>query len=359
MRVSNGVTSVIMNYVKKLQGQSVQLDFIALYNRESPYVDELEQMGCGFWILPQKSGKIDFVRSYQMIRRILQDGNYDIVHSHLTGKYSVLLEGLAKFYHVPCRVLHSHNPRDIHDLKSRMRSWLYDNLNVYFSNYYAACSISAGRSYFKKRKFVVIKNAITVEKYAYSKEAREKGRRELGISEKKIVVGTVCRQTYQKNPFFLVDVFEKFYKMNPDSILIWVGTGELIESVSTYVKKKGLDDQIQFVGNRSDMKEMYSTMDLFLLPSKFEGLGIVFIEAQACGLLSFASCDVPNDVKVTELLHQISLNDSAEQWAVRMSSAYKKLGKVNRENAAEQVKKSGYDIQENNDLYSFYKNILI
>ena len=358
MRVSNGVTSVIMNYVRNLQGDDFQLDFISLYNRESPYIEEIKGKGCNLWVLPIRKEKIDFIDSYKMMSTILKTGNYDIVHSHLTGKYSVMLMKLAKHYHVPCRVLHSHNPRDMHNIKNMLRSLVYDNLNVHLSNFYIACSESAGKSIFKKKKFTVIKNTIEIEKYLYSSEARIRGRKELGISRDIIVIGTVCRQTYQKNPYFLVDIFDEFHKLKPDSVLIWIGTGELMNSIQEYVNKKELNQYIQFIGNRSDMKEMYSSMDIFLLPSKYEGLGIVLLEAQTCGLLSFTSTEVPEDVKITDHFYQISLKESPNLWAKKMNDLYENHKNLNRTHNIREIEQKGYSTKDNQELYLYYKQIM-
>ncbi len=137
---------------------------------------------------------------------------------------------------------------------------------------------------------------------------------------------------------------------------MWVGTGELEQEVKKYIGNKGLDNAVISMGNQTDMKAMYSAMDLFLLPSLYEGLGIVFIEAQANGLPVLASGVVPRDTEVTELIHYISLKKDAKGWVYELEQCLnnKEIGK--RTLYAEMVRLRGYDKKNNHDLLQYYKS---
>ena len=151
-------------------------------------------------------------------------------------------------------------------------------------------------------------------------------------------------------------MFEQYHKKINDSVLMWVGTGELEQEVKKYVGNRGLANAVISMGNQTDMKAMYSAMDLFLLPSLYEGLGIVFIEAQANGLPVLASDVVPQDTGVTELIHYISLKKDAKDWAYELELCLNNKEIKKRTLYAEIVKSQGYDKKSNHDLLQYYRS---
>ena len=132
------------------------------------------------------------------------------------------------------------------------------------------------------------------------------------------------------------------------------------EEVKGMVHKLGLENSVFFLGSREDMNNVYSAMDCFVLPSLYEGLGIVFVEAQSTGVMTIASDVVPEDTKITDLIEYISLNISAKEWAEHILNRYKQYGRLSEEQRmgyCSKVREAGYDREFNNDLCEFYKNL--
>ena len=209
---------------------------------------------------------------------------------------------------------------------------------------------------FGHRKFYVIRNTIDTNLIYYSEQKRNELRKELSIKENDFVYGTVCRQTYQKNPYFLIDVFEQIALRKENAKFVWAGTGELETEIKQYAESKKLGSRIQFIGNRDDMAGVYSMMDCFILPSHYEGLGIVFIEAQACGVPIYASDVVPKDVMLTHLMHYVSLKKPASEWAEIIATDHINYG--NRSAYKTTIIDKKYDKANNNDLVEYYESLV-
>ena len=146
--------------------------------------------------------------------------------------------------------------------------------------------------------------------------------------------------TTEKNPLFVIKVFSEILKKNPSAILLYAGTGSMEAEVKNSAKETGISNSVKFLGMRRDMDQLYQVADVFLLPSKYEGLPVSLIEAQAAGLPSYTSTAVTEEVAITQLLNRISLDQSAKEWAEIILMA----GKVQRENMKELIEKAGYSI---------------
>lgn len=371
VRVSNGVTSVIMNHYKKLLDNGYVVDFCAMYNWGSPYVDEIIACGSNYYVLPQadgvsnavvsgdatREGTPDKKQSEVFLKKLIVRNQYDIIHVHIVGKYALMALKIARECGVAYRIFHSHNPIFINDLHSLLFTLFYDTQCKYYANRYLACSSIAGKSTFRKRTYSIIKNTIDTKEICYTDEGRKRVRRELGIGEDVLLFGTVCRQTYQKNPYFIVDIYASLKKLQPKSRFIWIGSGELEQEVIEYAKSKGLEKEMIFLGNKLQMADFYSAMDVFILPSRYEGLGIVFIEAQSCGLLTYASDVVPKDTQITDLIQYISLKESTDAWAKKISLGINKISA--RSKYSNLVLAAGFDKNCNNDLVDYYNKYCV
>lgn len=188
----------------------------------------------------------------------------------------------------------------------------------------------------------ILSGHIEVDNFKYEQEVEKKYRKEFGL-ENKFVVGCVGRFAYQKNYEFLAEIFSEIRKKNKTAVLVCVGDeGGMKEIVLEKFKKLKVMDSLRLLGIREDVAQIMQMFDVFVLPSRWEGLGIVYIEAQAAGVQTFASDVVPKEAKVTELLHYISLKKSPEVWA-REILKYEN-GYVKRD-TTEEIKKKGYNIQ--------------
>ncbi|WP_462289299.1 glycosyltransferase [Holdemanella biformis] len=146
-------------------------------------------------------------------------------------------------------------------------------------------------------------------------------------------------------------------KIEPKAFLLWVGDGELKNNVEKKLYDMGLERDVQFVGRKPNVQEWYSAMDLFFLPSVFEGMGIVFLEAQCTGLPCVGSSNVPIETEITELMHRISLKDNEKIWAIQMKKILDES--INRKTRDKDFidKEYTHDLTQN-DLRDYYNYLL-
>lgn len=163
-------------------------------------------------------------------------------------------------------------------------------------------------------KFEVIFNAIDRKKFQFDQSVREEVRKELNV-ENKLVIGHVGNFCYQKNHVFLIEIFREVLKKNPNAELLLIGKGVQFESIRSKVKEMGIDSFVHFLGWRKDVERLFQAMDLFLLPSNFEGLPLVGVEAQSSGLPCVMSDTITREAKITEKCDFLSFKNTAEEWA--------------------------------------------
>ena len=185
-------------------------------------------------------------------------------------------------------------------------------------------------------------NGIEVERFRYNEEVRREVRRELNV-EDKIVIGHAGRFMQQKNHMFLLDIFRKIHDRNPDTVLLLCGEGRLEEDIRRKVKELELEDHVRFLGVRPDMDRMYQGFDLFLLPSLWEGLPVVGIEAQTSGLPILMSDVITPEVEVTPCVKKLSLKTSPEVWA---QTALDMIREHQRQDEYQRIVDAGFDIRE-------------
>ena len=170
---------------------------------------------------------------------------------------------------------------------------------------------------------------------------REEKRKELNIKKDTFVIGHIGRFMPVKNHEFIIDVFNEIHKENKNTLLLLVGQGPLMDEIKEKVKKLKLTRYVKFLGQRTDVNELYQAFDTFIFPSLYEGLGMVAIEAQASGLPCVASTEVPSIVKVTDCLEFLELEDTINTWK---NTILEKIN-IKRKNYVTEIKKAGYDIK--------------
>ena len=347
---ADGSAAAIMNYYQALVDDGWKVDFLLVQKTENDRTKAISQQGGRIFTLPQCNKY--FPQVAKQIAGVVQNGKYDVVHVNIPGHvaYRTLLQ--AEKAHVPVRIFHCHNPRNCLNWKTRISTRIYDTLCLRHANRRAACSKSAGFSRFGHRSFWVVKNLIEPSGFFFDPAARDKIRKRLGV-EDGVIVGVVGRITPQKNPLFLVDCFAAFQKVEPRAFLLWIGEGELKQKVKQRLEEKGLEKVSCFPGTIREVGKWYSAMDLFLLPSKFEGLGIAFLEAQCSGLPCFGSDGVPAEAAVTELMHRISLQKRPEEWAVEIQRTMEQ--KEERRSRGETFQQAGYTLKSgSHELFQLY-----
>ena len=350
--VANGVASFVMNYLRNLNHDEVQVDIASYKEGDSIYYAEVEAAGGKMFFLP---GIKNIPAHIKACNKILSEGQYDIVHDN-TLHISIPMMWCAKRKDVPVRILHSHNSKLGETPAKELRNQIFRPVLCSLATDYLACSELAGKAMFSDRKFTVLPNVIQTEKYHFDEDIRALIRQKMDAADK-FVVGTVGRLAEQKNPFFAIDVFECLLKAVPNAEYWWVGSGPLEEAVQDYVSKKGLAEHIKLLGSRNDVTDLYQGMDVFFLPSLFEGLPVTGVEAQAMGLPMIVSDTVTKEMVYTDLVDYVSLNSSKEIWAEHLKKVVEK--NLNRNYYRNDLRKSCFsDVGCGNRLEEIYKNFL-
>ena len=338
-----GVQAVLQNYYSHMNQNEYIFDFVVMGSEVGELEEWFESRGSRVYHVPPRS--VNFRKNTKEIKQIIKNGKYDVVHCHQDYK-SLIAIIIAKLYGVKTRIVHCHQAFPKESSKIRIVRGLSTLLLKCFANVFIGCGEDAARWLYgermlKKKKAIVLNNAIDIEKYAFSEDKRKQIRRELGL-ENKLVLGNAARFTYQKNHKLLIDIFAKFHAQNTQSVLLLAGDGELMTETKAYCNQLGIDDSVIFLGVRSDIYDLLSAMDVFLLPSRFEGLALIMIEAQANGIPSVCSPFVTRELGLQQNVLFVPESDyeNTETW----SSVIEEAIDIGRLKDVTTLSKAGFDI---------------
>lgn len=339
-----GIETMLMNYYRHIDRTKVQFDFLVNKPKKGNYDEEILKMGGKIYLSPGLN-PINYGKYIKFTERIFkEEPKIKILHAHNEAMGLYALNG-AKKYGIKARIAHAHNTRIIKDykypLKMLCKCFLASSATELWS-----CGTDAGIYFFGKKKWQkkghIMRNAVETEKFEFSREIRDKIRKKYHM-ENKTVIGHVGRFNVQKNHKRLLEIFASFLKTNPDALLFLIGEGELLEETKKTAKRLQIEDKVIFAGLSENVNEMYMAMDIFLMPSLFEGLPVVGIEAQATGLACIFSDNITKEVLLTNNAHALSLEKSNEEWAKEIQKALAE--KNDRSAAKEKIKEAGYDIK--------------
>ena len=339
----DGIASYVMNYYKNINLNEFQIDFLISKSDNGvndDYKKIIEKNG-GKIILKHNIKNTNIIKEIKTIKKLFKENNYDIVHSHIINMGYFYLK-YAKKNGIKIRILHSHTTfLWSKNIFTHIRNTVFTKLAIRNANYYFACSELAGKFLFKRKRFTLIKNAIDVEQYQFNEETRKIYREKLNFKNE-IVYGHIGRFNVQKNHEFLLKVFEELYNNDDNSRLILVGKGELENEITEKIKERDLEKVVTILGERDDVSKILQAMDVFLLPSLFEGLPIVGIEAQAAGLPCYFSQNITQEAKILETTKFIEIKDSKE-WKNLIFND--KVEQCIRDNKERDIIKAGYEIK--------------
>lgn len=351
--VGGGVESVVMNYYRNIDHSKIQFDFICDDDSTNIPYDEIEALGGKVILIPPYQK----VFSYQKeLKRVLVEGNYKIVHSHI-NTLSVFSLFAAKSAKIPIRIAHSHSTTNKKEKKKNLLKQVLRPFSKMFATNYMCCSELAGRWLFGDKEYdngivYLLNNAIDLDNFKYNEKIRTEKRKELNIDNDTLVVGHIGRFVEQKNHRFLIDIFNEIKKINDKAILLLAGQGPLVDEMQEKVKDLGLDDSVIFLGQRNDANELYQAFDIFLLPSLYEGLPVVGVEAQASGLLCFLSDDMTKETKVLDSTVFMSNKDEAKIWA---DEIVRRFNSFERKDTEDEMTNKNFNIKrEAEKLESYY-----
>ena len=347
-----GIEMVVMNYYRHIDRTKIQFDFIVFEGSELPQRKEIEELGGRVYEVPSLRHPFAYSNA---VFKLFEKNKYDIVHANM-NTLSVFPLRMAKKAGVPVRICHNHSTAGPGETKKNILKNILRHFSKIYPTELFACSEYAGRwIYGDKASFRVIKNAIDIDRFRYNEKTRIEVRNKLGI-EDKLVLGHVGRFEPQKNHDFLLDIFHSVHQINPKTALLLIGEGELEDKMKKKVEELGLKDAVFFLGTMSDCAPYYQAMDAFVLPSLYEGLGMVAIEAQAAGLPCFLSDRVPKEATITDSTYTVSLEQTPYEWA---KVILKKTSKNRRADTRLIIQEAGYDIEnEAKKLFGTYKGLL-
>ena len=344
---SGGVDTYLLHFIDAVWEEGMKIDLLT--NEADPGLKQyLNRYGSRLMeITTLKHPLKQFLQVKELIRR----EQYDIVYLNVSTSMDMPAAFAAKACHVSRRILHSHSGGN--DCESPLKKMIFDLLQrvcraVFYraGNEFCACSVKAGYWMFPRRivrseKFQVIYNAVDRERFRFRPEIRSRMREELGIKGR-FAVGHVGNFCYQKNHTYLIRIFKALHEKRPDAVLLLVGQGIRFEDVKRQVKEEGLSDAVRFLGRREDVDRVLQAMDVFLLPSHFEGLPTVGIEAQCTGLPCVISDSVTEETRISDRCSFISLKESPEHWADEVI----RMGELDRGNAVFHENAVNYDLEE-------------
>lgn len=343
----NGITSVIFNYSSYMNLSNIKLDFVSFNDMSLEIKNNFEKIGTVHILPHRKKNFIGYIKELQLLLR----QNYDVIHIHGNSGTMAAEVLCAKMNKVSKILIHSHNSTCSHKilhkfLKTPMMRLATD---------YIACSDKAGKWLFGNTKYTVLNNAINIDAFLYNKKIRSQVRNEIGLNDE-FLIGHIGHFTEQKNHTFLIDIFYEYQKLDPIAKLLLVSDGPKSNEIKQKVKALGLSDYVIFVGRRNDPQRLYQAMDFFVLPSLWEGLPVVALEAQASGLPVLLSDSITPEAKCTSCIFYLPLRSGAKVWAEKIYSLknrnYKRPIDIKQE-----IRSHGFDINyEAQILESIYLN---
>ena len=335
-----GIETMLMNFYRNVDHEQVQFDFLANKPKPGDYDEEIKSMGGRIFVSP---GFMSY-RKYMsyMTELFKKHPEYRMIHAH-NGSLMLYVLRAAQKNSIPVRIAHAHATAIPFDFKNGIKMCMKP-LIKYIATDYWGCSNAAGEFYFTKKRWdksnQLIHNAIDVDKFTFNEAARRRIREQYSLGDK-FVVGHVGRLTWQKNQKKLMEIFAALHKMEPNSQLVMVGTGELEEKLRKQVAELGITDAVTFTGMQTNVDEWYSVFDTFVLSSWYEGLPVVGVEAQAADLPCVFTDTITSEVKVTDQVSFMGLEDDAEAWAKEIL----RLRKPGRGSRFNDLKNAGYDIK--------------
>ncbi|MGN1420919.1 MAG: glycosyltransferase [Eubacterium sp.] len=304
----------------------------------------------GVRIIHIPDNQLSYGKSYKFILNLLEKEHFDIIHSHLLFFSAIVLKA-AKKKNVPVRVAHSHFSKPLYPekgLKKILKNAYRFLMRIWLKRYATkmiACSVPAGEFLYGKKTFakkgIVLNNGIDCSEYEFKKSVRESVRKEFNISDDAVLIGHIGQMWYAKNHDFLIDVFNEFHKINPNSYLMLVSNGPLREKIESKVESLNLKDAVIFTGFRTDCNELLMAMDCFVFPSIHEGFPLTLIEAQASKLSCLVSDAVNPATKLNSNFDFASLEGPVSEWVRKIDE----LLKIDRDSVDNSKVISEYDIK--------------
>ena len=331
-----GITTVIYNYIHAMDRQDLQLHFLTYGNLQPVLRDRFSALGTINFVSDRKQSTAAYVKDYI---RLLREQRFDVVHIHGNSGTMAIETVLAKLCGVPRVLIHTHSTKTDHPMVNAILKYPM----MLFADERIACARGSGAWLYGSWKHTVLNNAIDLGRFSYDPACRAECREEFGIRNE-FLVGHIGHFSTPKNHFFLIDIFAAFHKRKPDAKLLLAGDGPDFDAVVEKVRQLQLQDSVIFTGRRSDVERLYQAFDVFLMPSRWEGLPLVLLEAQTAGLPVVASDRITKDVQCAPDFWYLSIEEDPKVWAEKLREVSEK--KVDRTaDTAQLLREHGFDIR--------------
>lgn len=336
-----GAETMVMNLYRAMDRTQIQFDFAIHISEKCDYEDEVLSLGGKIYRFPKFQG-YNAIQYATKWKRFFQDHEeYQIVHGHMRSTASIYL--LIAKKQGRYTIAHSHSTSNGKGVTAFVKNVMQFPVK-YIADYLFSCSDSSGKWLFgsqinNKKKYSVIHNAIEVNRFIFNASIRKSVREELKIQDDCLAIGTIGRITEPKNPHGVIEIFRKYHYQNCNSKLIWVGEGNLKQSIILQANELGLADSIIFIDKSLKTNEILQAIDIFILPSLWEGLPLSLIEAQAAGIPCLVSDNISDEVLITDLVQKLPLKKGYDEWIQRIQSI-----DLKRMDTLQDIIRAGYDI---------------
>lgn len=359
-----GLSTIAYRLGTNMDKEKIQIDFFATYKlSDNLYKKKIEQQNGRLFDFKINNIQNSIIKKFAIFKnfyKVLKENKYDIIHIHIDTAYNGFLFGIiAKLASKSKIIIHSHNSAISGVLKNFLHILFRPILGI-LGDEFVTCSTEAANWMYpkyilKKKKIKIIENGINVKEYLFNENIRQQYREQLNITNN-FVIGHIGRFVTQKNHEFLIDIFHEIYLKNKDVKLILVGIGELENKIRQKVEKLKLNNNVLFLKSRNDVSNLLQAFDLFLLPSLYEGLPIVAIEAQASGVNTILSNNITKEAKIIPNIKYLSLNQEPKIWA---SEILKLNVEYDRTEYQQQILDSNFNIKKSAlNLQEFYFEIM-
>lgn len=352
-----GQEMFIINVIKHMNHDGLQIDLLTPYHCENlQYENEILKHGGQLFCLnlpfnARKSRNNIIIPIYKFLKK----NKYDVVHIH-SGSISVLAYSsfISRLIGIKKIIVHSHSAGLKKNFRYKLLKAFSFPLITWSPTDYCACSELAGIWKYPKsvvrNKLIIIKNGVDLNLFAYNEHIRKEIRDQFHLENKTIVIGHVGRFSYQKNQEFIIRLVAMLKKRSFNCKAILIGEGESLDMVKELVHNYELNESVFFVNRISNVSDYMQAMDIFILPSRWEGLPIVGVEAQAAGLPIIVSEKVTEEMKLVENVTYLDINNEKE-WVKTIIEM-----KIKRYSNSEKIKEKGYDI---NDTSKFVRKLYL
>ncbi len=313
-----GIETFLMNYYKNIDKREVQFDFINIYDKLY-FEDEIKNM----------KGKVYKLKSYyknplkytKELIKIIKQNNYEIIHCNMNSAVFLYPLIAAKIAKAKVIIAHSHNASNDKGLLKTLLHNINKRFIPFFANTYFACSKEAGEWFFSNRilkqeskKYFIINNGINIDKFKYNEELRKKIRQKFNITDKTMLIGHIGRFSKQKNHEFAINLFKEIHEENENTKMWLIGEGEKKEKIVDLVNANHLESYVEFLGIRQNVNELLQAIDVFVLPSIYEGMPLVAVEAQVSGAKCILSDKITKEAKITDKTEYITIDNGIQSW---------------------------------------------